>query len=325
MPDASRPPSAVNVAASPESLRKLATFWGTAFWLPLFLPLLAELSTTPSERIDLPKFLQIALAPLPITLLSAWWWATRGRRIGSGAFVLAAFWQGTFVTVLIAILLAATVSSAFRTKDWLPAARDVEPLLQVDVCVSLYLLLLGAVVVWRARRRLGEAHVEPESTNPGTRFARAGLALLGPTLLCAPLFAILVFDTAARREASAKLGAEIDRIRMQIPDLLDLEQVRARVLARKQILQALETESPRTAAALAVAGELPTGVRLLSLEADGERLALGVAEPSDDAELALIERLGAHGWRNIRVLAAEAGEGASAVRIEAHWPQQAAP
>jgi len=316
----SQPPASANASAT---LRRVAAFWGTAFWLPVLLPLLALWVTSPGGRIDLPKFLQVALAPWPVLLLSAWWWATQSRRIGSGAFVLAAFWQGTIVVVLIVLALIASSGTGASLSG--PGATDAEPLLLTDACVSVYLLLLGAVVAWRARRRLGETGTPPPATGTATRLWRGAFALLGPALLCVPLLAIPYFDAAAQRTESALLGEEIGRVRAQIPDLKDYEQVRSRVLARKMVLEQLESGMPRTAAALAVAGDLPPDARLTSLRADDDTLTLDLGSATSELELATIERLSAHGWRSIRVLPPATDPAAGVVRIQAHWPHEASP
>jgi len=322
MTDAKPPTSPPPAAVAAPSLRNLAAFWGTIFWLPMLLPLLAVLLTSPAGRTDMPKFLQVAIAPLLVTLLAAWWWAVRGRRIGSGAFVLTAFWQGT--VVLLLLLAVITLASGSGAGQRLPDAADVESLLEFAVGASLYLLLLGAVVVWRARRRLGEMRVAATPAEISRRVPRALLALLGPTLLCAPLLALLYFDTLQRAQESATLSDQIGRVRAQIPDLQDIEKTRAHVLARKQILEETESAVPRSAAALAVAGDLPPGLRLTALQADGDTLALTVADATADNELALIERLSVHGWRGIRVFAPTAGEDTGTARIEARWPHEAA-
>jgi len=110
-----------------------------------------------------------------------------------------------------------------------------------------------------------------------------------------------------------------------MPDLNDLERTKAQVLSRKMIVEQLERGVPGAAAALATVGDLPAGMRLVSLETHGDTLALRVGGGTPETRLALIERVSAHGWRSVRVSPATADDAQGIVQLDARWPREAAP
>ena len=147
------------------------------------------------------------------------------------------------------------------------------------------------------------------------------LALFGPTVLCAPLIAILYGDLFVRNRHGDELSAAIDQTRAQIADLQDLQRTRSYVLARKQIVEAIESTAREDAEALVVAADFPAGVQLQSLQAHASTLELTIAPASASSERALLAFLGEHGWRGLRVAQAE-GNDSAPIRIQARWPRE---
>ena len=134
------------------------------------------------------------------------------------------------------------------------------------------------------------------------------VASLGlPALLSAPAVLMLRYDARLHRSANAILKSEIGTIRAQIPDLNDLYKVKSRLLARKQIVEQLQTYAPRAAAALGVASRLPNDVQLLSLEMNEGHVALAVRCTAPSTELAVLDLLAQGGYRNLQIAARQCG------------------
>jgi Tfp pilus assembly protein PilN len=135
------------------------------------------------------------------------------------------------------------------------------------------------------------------------RFAVACILAFGiPLLFSAPAVALLWHDTEMRRGANEVLTAQIGKVDAQIVDLKDLNKVKSQLLARKQIVEALQAYAGQAAAALDVFGHLPEGTQVLTLQADAEVAAFDLRS-SPAAELGVLELLAQHGFGNLRITA----------------------
>ncbi len=311
--------------------------WGGLFWLPVLLlailagtlEFLAEAKKGPSPRPIVAWVFCFAAFMLPAHLLAGRWWAKRGQGRGEWAFLLAAMAHGFALLLSLVLPLAAL-------KIWIDGAHAVAtpplPVIGAAVVVwgvfSVWMLALGTVIEWRVRRGMDvttqaadppNAAVHPAHTTHLRRFAMMLVPSFGvPALLCAPFVLMLYYDIGLRRSANAILSNEINAIAPRIADLRDMERVKSSLLARKQIVEHLETTAPGNV--LAVFGHMPNGVQLTRLEMKAKHLTLALrAEPS--AERSVLELLAQNGFRDPQIAARpeQDDDAIEQVTIEADW------
>ncbi len=159
---------------------------------------------------------------------------------------------------------------------------------------------------------MGDARTCTNQVANGKETRRPGLAAIStfvaPLLLCAPAVLMLHHDTNGRRNANTILTQGVHTIDAQIADIKDLNRVRSRLLARKQIVEELENRATREVNALRIFGRLPSGVQLLSLETRLDHVSLVVrcAIPSGESnarELAVLELLARSGYHDLKIAA----------------------
>jgi Tfp pilus assembly protein PilN len=158
---------------------------------------------------------------------------------------------------------------------------------------------------------------ETASTNPAKRrFLVTFFASLSlPVLLSVPIVLMLRYDTGLRRNANAVLRSDIGIINAQIADISDLNKVKSNLLARKQIIEQLQLDTPRAAALLGIGGRLPNDVQLLSLEMNRDHVALALRCATPSAQASVQDLLKQNGYRNVQVVARQRESDSAVERI----------
>jgi hypothetical protein len=293
-------PGSVTSHVDPE---RIGFGWGTLFGLlalAFTLPLLLD------ERYAYLQYLAqtatLLAAPL-LLIVAGIWWATHRRiwHLVLGAAVLG--------LALLACLFAAFAISTWSSGGKLPMPQSVKPFLVVWGILAACALTLAVIVSLHVRRALRRGQGEGRAlTSDGTSPLRApsfafrvatGLSL--PLLLSVPVLLLLRHDIELRNKANTILMQEIDKAQAQIGDIADYEKTRSGLLARKQIIEALEPSSLQTADVLHVFGRMPDGLQLQSVQTKGKGVSFAVHVNSAAGERMLFELLRQSGFRDIDV------------------------
>jgi hypothetical protein len=343
--DLQQPPTPiVDDYSKPTIPARIGLRWGALFWAPaallvILLAGIAYFGNTVNGKPFAFVILAIPAPPLLVLLFAGRWWATRGLGVSEWMFLMAAIAQG--LALYLSILLSIAAATWFAGINFFAGGLDFDSIVDPWGICSIWTLALGAVVLWRVARAEKLAHqrcvsmssdgtsaVRPNemaAINPASgdarpaqvkglgRFAVTLIASLGlPILLSAPVVLMLRYDTSLRRSANAILTSEIGTIGAQIADIKDLNKVKSRLLARKQIVEELQVNAPRAANVFGIASRLPNGVQLLSLEMNEGHVALAVRCAAPSTELAILDLLAQSGYRNLQI-AARQREGDDAV------------
>lgn len=189
----------------------------------------------------------------------------------------------------------------------------------VLVSYSLFLAAILRVFADRVeeKRVASLSHVPPMIRENGSRHFALTFAscLMVPLLLSAPVVLMLRYAADAHKRANGVLVQEIGAVDSQTGDLKDLEKVRSQLLARKQVDEVLEDSAAQAAGAVQIFGELPRGVKLLSLQTQKNHLSLNVRCGAFADELATLGLLAQNGYRNLRISARESQEHGTIERV----------
>jgi Tfp pilus assembly protein PilN len=148
--------------------------------------------------------------------------------------------------------------------------------------------------------------------------ALLALAAFGAALL--PLAAA----TAYYHYRVSRIAGEVDALENQLGELnkrLDpignLDQLRSQMLARGQIVDALQRPQRGLQAAVAISTQLPAGVQLLALDVDEKRLTLQARCADAAAAAALLRQVGDAGFSDPAIAARNADGSAERITLEA--------
>lgn len=155
---------------------------------------------------------------------------------------------------------------------------------------------------------MAEYHAAPDDAElPAAeivKWRRARLyaaCLLLPLVLCLPALLLLRHDTGVRRDANVILVQRVGTIDAQIADLKALFPIKAQVLARKEIVRALDEQVPPAVDAVHLVGRLPAGVKLLAFEWRKNSISLAAQCATSADELALLDELSHSGYSDLRI------------------------
>lgn len=308
---------ALSRARNAPNAARIGLNWGAIFALPWFAFAVLALA---SERLPYGVYLAEAVllcgTPATLTLAGVWWSRRTVIQRNWRRLVLAAVTLGF---VLILMLAVAAAIDDWRIDKPIRDSFSADILLLLWIVASSWALALYGVISLHVRRtRL--ADVVPlgigsaESTAQIVQTDRADnsikkrgfafaliAAIASPLLLGAPILLLLNYDTRVRTNADAVLSEEIAKTEGLISDIKDLENVKARLLARKQILQVLEPSAAQAADVLSVFGRMPEGVQLQLLELKGRHVSFVSNSTSASNERSFVELLERSGFRDVRI------------------------
>ena len=301
-------------AANSADPARIGLFWGILFAVPWVA--LALITLGDHKRSYVRYMAEAALvyaAPL-LLALAGWSWARRREELLSWNYrLVAAAGLGTALILMFAGGL--TIEGSF-------SAGHIKPWFVAWSIAAAWTFALLTIISFRVRRALGRAALGDSSSNEdpavafptvnradraatffrGRRFVFAIVAALGtPWLLAAPALLWIGHDTRAYVRAAARLSQQIAEIEPHIRDVQDFEAVNAGILTKQAILHVLEPAVTQTVDALSVIGELPTDLRLQTLETDSRGISLVVRDASASSESALIDLIRRNRFRDVQV------------------------
>jgi Tfp pilus assembly protein PilN len=292
-------------AQKPFDPDRIGLGWGSLFALPSFvIALLMLLEGRYPYLWYMTEAAALFAAPL-LQILAGVYWAKRERKWPQ--LVVGAVMLGL---VLLLALYAAFAVSTLSTGRALPTpdADFVMPFFIAWTIAGAWALTLAAIVsrhvhlaTRRAQRQGRALWADAASPVDARRFAyRLVAAFTVPLLLSAPVLLLLKYDIGLRRNANAILLQEVGKTNAQVGDLKDYEKVKAGLLTRKQIVEALEPYAAQTADVLHVFGRLPDGLQLQSVATKRTHVLFVVHAASAADEQAFVELLQQSGFRDVR-------------------------
>lgn len=259
-----------------------------------------DLNTLPaySRTID---YWQSAITFLPLTFATALCgYRLGGKPVRSGWFRYLG--KSAVCGVVLAILEGLIVSPGHGFAQYLLLVA-VGSIGLVPYCILLAVALRLFANATAAARAASSASVDTTIGRVESRHVAFAFIcrFFVPLLVCAPVALIVRYDVSIRKHANDILLQHAEKIDAQMGDLKDLNDVRAGVLAHKQIVDALEDSALHAASALHIVGDLPDGVKLSRMETKQQHLSLTVRCGALSDELALLSWLAQTGYRDLRI------------------------
>lgn len=141
---------------------------------------------------------------------------------------------------------------------------------------------------WRAERR---------KQRQKEFYAMLGMAALGGLLLSLMIWFYYDREVSGQNERNAYLQSEIEKVKEQNKEIDRLDQQRARLLARKEVIEQLQAKRSQMVHLFdALVRTIPDGVVLTSLKQEGDILTLEGRTQSNARVSAYMRNLETSGW-----------------------------